>query len=58
MIYIIVIIPKYNFYKVIFEDEFIENDEYKTQNLIAEVIKLLGFNSKEYICHLCYKEKI
>lgn len=57
MKFIVVIIPKFNYYNIIFEDDFINHNEFRTQNLIIEVLKLLGFNDKDYICDLCYKTK-
>lgn len=56
MKYIVVIIPKFNFYKVIFEDEFIDGNEFKTQNLTIEVLKTLGLERKDFTCDLYSKQ--
>ena len=54
--FIVVIIPCFKFYKIIFEDEFIDNNEFKTQNAIIEILKLLGLDNNQYTCDLCFKE--
>lgn len=56
MKYIVVIIPKYDFYKIIFEDEFIDGNEFRTQNLIIEVLQVLGLDRKEFTCDLWTKK--
>ena len=53
MKFIVIIIPKFNFYKIIFEEDFIDNNEFTTQNTIIEILKLLGIEN--YTCDLCYK---
>lgn len=57
MKFIIVIIPRYDFYTILFEDDFISNNEFRTQNQIIEVLKILGFERDEFICDLCYKSR-
>ena len=51
MKYIVVIIPEFEFYKVIFEDEF-EGTEFQTQNKIIETLKLLGLTRDDFIVDL------
>lgn len=55
--YIVVIISKFNFYKVIFEKDFLTSggrkNEHYTQNLIIEVLKTLGLTyNKDFTCDL------
>ena len=54
MKYIVVIIPAFEFYKVIFEDEFV-GTEFQTQNKIIETLKLLGLKRDEFIVDLYQK---
>lgn len=55
--FIVVIIPKWNFYTVIFEDEFIQKNACRTQNEIIEVLKTLGLKyEKDFTCDLCTKD--
>lgn len=57
MKYIVVIIPKFNFYKIIFEDEFMDNNEFKTQNIIIMTLETLGLKREEFSCDLCSKKE-
>ena len=57
MKFIIVIIPRYDFYNILFENDFIDSNEFKTQNQIIEVLEILGFKREEFICDLCYRSK-
>ena len=52
---IVVVIPKINYYHIITEKEFI-NNEFRTQNLIIEVLELF-LERKEFICDLIYLHK-
>lgn len=54
--FIVVIIPIFKFYKVIFEDEFINGNEFETQNTIIKLLKLFGLDDNQYTCDLCFKE--
>ena len=56
MEFIVLIIPKYNFYKIIFEDEFLDHNEFKTQNQIIETLKLIGLPRDSFTCDLCIKD--
>lgn len=57
MNYIVVIIPKFNFYKILFEEDFMKSDgkphEFRTQNLIIETLVTLGLKREEFTCDLC-----
>lgn len=53
MKYIVVRIKDY--VRVIFEDEFIDDNEFRTQNEIIEVLKLLH-NEKDFSVDLYFKE--
>ena len=53
--YIVVIIPEFKFYNIIFESEFIDHNEFRTQNLIIKSLKLLGLKNDKFVCDLCYK---
>lgn len=56
MKFIVVIIHKINYYSIIWEDNFIDDNEFKTQNNIIETLNLLGLEKdKDYICDLCFK---
>ena len=56
MKYIVVIIHKVNYYNIIWEDNFINGNEFRTQNIIIETLNLLGLRQdKDYICDLCFK---
>lgn len=61
--YIVVIIPKFNFYKVIFEKDFFISDlgrknEYYTQNLIIESLETLGLKlNEDFTCDLCSEKQ-
>lgn len=55
MKFIIVIIPKFDYYTILFENDFIDNNEFRTQNQIIELLKILGFEREEFICDLCYR---
>lgn len=55
MKYIVVIIPKFKFYKIIFEDEFTDGNEFRTQNIIIETLELLGLKREEFTCDLYHK---
>lgn len=56
MKFIVVIIHKINYYSIIWEDSFINGNEFRTQNNIIETLNLLGLEQdKDYICDLCYK---
>lgn len=48
-----IVIRLKNEVKVLFEDEFIDGNEFKTQNEIIEVFKLM-FNEKDFEVELCY----
>lgn len=52
--YIVVRIKDY--VRVIFEDEFFGDNEFRTQNEIIEVLKLL-YNEKDFSVELYFKEK-
>lgn len=52
---IIVIIEDIQDYTIVPEKNFIDGNEFKTQNRIIEVLELLGF--KKYKCDLVYLEK-
>lgn len=41
--------------RVIFEDEFIDNNQFRTQNEIIEVLGLL-YNKKDFDVDLCFKQ--
>lgn len=52
--YIIVILPKYKKYKIIYEKDFIHNNQYITECEIIKVLKLLGLKyEKDFICDSC-----
>lgn len=53
MKYIVVRIKDY--VRVIFKDEFIDSNEFRTQNEIIEVLKLLH-NEKDFSVELYFKE--
>ena len=53
MKYIVVRIKDY--VRIIFKDEFIDGNEFRTQNEIIEVLKLLH-NEKDFSVELYYKE--
>lgn len=53
--YIVVIIPKFNFYQILFEEDFLDGNEFRTQNTIIEVLDLMGIPRDSYTCDLCYK---
>lgn len=57
MKYIVVIIPELKFYKVIFEKDFINGNEFRTQNEIIDVLKTLGLKREEFVCDL-WSEKM
>ena len=50
---IVVVIPKINYYHIITEEEFFDNNEFRTQNFIIEVLKLF-LEREEFICDLIY----
>ena len=52
---IVVIIHKTNYYTIISEDDFIDGNEFKTQNQIVEVLQLLGFTRDDFTCDLIFK---
>ena len=53
MKYIVVIIPKFKFYKVIFEKDFIDGKEYRTQNEIIQVLETLSLEyNRDFTCDL------
>ena len=55
MKFIVLVIPKFNFYNILFEDEFLDHNEFRTQNQIIEILKLIGLNREEFTCDICYK---
>ena len=55
MKFIVVIIHKIKYYSIIWEDEFINENEFVTQNTIIKTLKLLGLEDKDFICDLCYR---
>ena len=55
--YVVVIIPKFNFYQIIFEKDFIGGNEFRTQNTIIETLELLGLERKDFTCDLCFHEE-
>lgn len=56
--FIVVIIHKINYYNIIWEDNFIDGNEFRTQNSIIETLNLLGLKQgQDYICDLCFKYK-
>ena len=55
--FIVVIIPKWDFYTILFEDEFIQKSAVVTQNEITEVLKKLGLKyGKDFTCDWCTKD--
>lgn len=56
---IIVIIPKFNHYTILTQSYFIDGSEFKTQNEIVEVLKLIGLvNERDFTCDIIYKNEI
>lgn len=56
MKFIVVIIHKINYYNIIWEENFISDNEFLTQNTLIQTLNLLGLEQdKDYTCDLCYK---
>ena len=56
--FIVVVIPRLKEYRIIFEEKFIEGNEFLTQNTIINVLKLFGLEPEiDFICDLCFRHK-
>lgn len=54
---IVVIIPDFKYYNIILEDEFLQGNEFRTQNLIIEILELLGLSRNSFTCDIIIKTK-
>lgn len=59
MTYITITILPIKLTRVLFEKDFIEGDQYKTQNLYIEMLQKLGWEYKDdFYVDLCYEKSV
>lgn len=56
---VIVIIPKFKHYTILTQSDFIDGNEFTTQNEIIKILELLGLvYERDFTCDVIYKNEV